>query len=516
MPGKMTIWRAPVIRLILISGVLLLFMPRSYSQYNFDANCQRAYEAILSLRFSEANNLIALEKKVEPDNLIPVYLANYIDFLTLVIGEERNVYNQLKEKKSLQLLALEKGRADSPFYLFCLGEFHLHWAFARLKFGDYTSAAFEIHKAYDLFSANETRYPFFMINKIGMGVLHVMVSLVPENYKWVSNLIGLDGSMELGLSEIRQIVEYDGSDKIVRMYKPQASFFLSFLALNLQNNKKNALPLLKMLHFQSQDNQQFKSPLLIYARAVILMKNGYNDEALHMLGERSLLSGTFPFFYLDYLEGIARLNKLDYSASIYFERFIASFRGTNYIRSAYQKLAWIALLRGDSVNYHRMINQVLTRGTSTVDEDKQAEFEAEKGLAPNIILLRTRMLFDGGYYDLAINEMLNNSVKNIIKSKRDMIEYTYRLGRIYHETGKFDKAIENYRKTVIRGKTESYYYAASAAYQLGLLYENKGAWAKADSAYHICLSIKSREYRTSLHQKAKAGLNRIKALQAKI
>ncbi|MEI7743276.1 MAG: hypothetical protein WCK58_05950, partial [Chloroflexota bacterium] len=40
------------------------------------------------------------------------------------------------------------------------------------------------------------------LNKLWMGVIHVMVSLVPDRYKWVSSLIGLHGSMELGVSEI--------------------------------------------------------------------------------------------------------------------------------------------------------------------------------------------------------------------------------------------------------------------------------------------------------------------------
>ena len=151
-----------------------------------------------------------------------------------------------------------------------------------------------------------------------------------------------------------------------------------------------------------------------------------------------------------------------------------------------------------------------------MDEDKQAEYEATTGTVPNIILLRSRLLFDGGSYDLALRELLNNSVKTIVKSKRDFIEYTYRLGRIYHETGYLVKALDNYNQTIARGKNEPYYFAAGAACQMGLIYENKGAYARADSAYHLCLSIKPREYKTSLHQKAKAGLNRLKKVQPKI
>jgi tetratricopeptide (TPR) repeat protein len=268
--------------------------------------------------------------------------------------------------------------------------------------------------------------------------------------------------------------------------------------------------LLYLLKNQPLDDRNSSGPLLIYARASVLMKNGLNDEAIEVLHERVHLTQTFPFCYLDYLEGVARLNKLDDSASVCFEKFITGFHGRNYIRSAYQKLAWIALLGGDSAGYHRTIDRVTYVGASVVDEDKQAEIESLKGPVPNIILLRSRLLFDGGYYQKALGELLNHPVKITVRAKRDLVEYTYRLGRIYHETGNLIKAIENYEQTVLRGRSEPCYYAAGAAFQLGLIYENKGEYSKADSAYRLCLSINTPEYRTSLHQKAKAGLNRLK------
>ncbi len=509
MTTEYIVGKAPLIRYFLMVGAFLIFMPRLQAQFNFDENCQRTYQAILSLQFTEAHRLIELEKETDPSNLIPLYLENYIDFLTLFIGEDRNVYHLFKEKEPDRISRLEKGRKDSPYYDFCLAEVHIQWAFARLKFGDYTSAAFEIRKAHALFSANETKYPSFVVNKIGLGMVHVIVGIIPENYKWVADLMGLDGSMETGLKEIRQVAEYQGSDKIALLYKPEALFYLAFLAANLQKNKKDALPVLNLLNNQHNDIQSLKSPLLIFANASVLMKNGQNDEALARLQERTSLSQRCPFYYLDYLEGMARLNSLDFTASGYFEKFIKNFRGQNYIRSAYQKLGWIALLRGDTVRFHQIMRHVQAKGVPNIDEDKQAVNEAEKNTLPNVILLRARLLFDGGYYSRALNELLYNSIKASVKSKRDMIEYNYRLGRIYHETGNLTKALEYYRQTIKQGSKEPFYFAAGAAYQMGLLYENTGDWVKADSAYHTCLSINTREYKTSLNQKAKAGLNRV-------
>ncbi len=507
--------KALLVRIFLIAGAFLIFFPELQAQYNFDENNQHTYQAVLSLRFAEANRLIGIEKKSDPANLLPLCFENYIDFLTLFIGENPKDYDLLKGRKSERIEKLEKGNQDSPWYNFCLAEVYLQWAFARLKFGDYTAAAFEIRKAHQLFTLNDARYPSFLINKMGLGVVHVMAGIVPDNYKWITNLMGVDGTMDGGLNEIRLVAEYAGTDNITLLYKPEALFYLAFLTANLQKNKKDALPVLACFTGQKGDFQPSKSPLLIFATASILMKTGHNDDALAQLQERSSLTQRYPFFYLDFLEGMARLNKLDYTASLFFEKFITSFKGQNYLRSACQKLAWIALLRGDTAGYHQTMKLLQTKGAGVVDEDKQASAEADGGVMPNAVLLRARLLFDGGYFSQGLGELLNNSLKTTIRSKRDLVEYNYRLGRIYHETGNYPKALEYYGKAIQQGRSEPYYFAASAAYQTGLLYENTGEWVKADSAYHVCLSINTPEYKASLSQKAKAGLNRVKKMVPK-
>jgi tetratricopeptide (TPR) repeat protein len=254
---------------------------------------------------------------------------------------------------------------------------------------------------------------------------------------------------------------------------------------------------------------------MIYARATVLMKNGMNDQALVALQERKSTPAGFPFLYLDYLEGTARLNKLDAGARDYFRRYIHDFRGMNYLRSATQRLAWISLLEGDTAGYLNLMIRASGMGASVVEEDKQAKDDAGSGVVPNPVLLRTRLLFDGGYYDLAMKELLNHPLKVSVKTKRDLVEYTYRMGRICQETGKDSRALEYFRLTVERGRSEPYYFAANAAYQAGLLYENTGAYVRADSAYRLCLSMKPSEYRMSIHQKARAALERIRPFQPK-
>jgi len=68
-----------------------------------------------------------------------------------------------------------------------------------------------------------------------------------------------------------------------------------------------------------------------------------------------------------------------------------------------------------------------------------------------------------------------------------------------------------YRQTIQRGKKDPWYFAAASALQMGLIYENRGDLVRADSAYHVCLNCKPADYKNSLTQKAKAGINRIRS-----
>jgi tetratricopeptide (TPR) repeat protein len=205
------------------------------------------------------------------------------------------------------------------------------------------------------------------------------------------------------------------------------------------------------------------------------------------------------------------LNTVDLDSYRYFSLFIRNFSGQNYLASAYQRMAWIALLKGDTAGYRQEMRKILKTPPAKVDEDKQAFLEATSGFVPNPVLLKARLLCDGGFFDRALNELLSRPLHSVLHTHRDLIEYEYRIARIYHEKGENQKALIHYSKTIQLGKEQPYYYAASAALQMGMIYENQQERVLADSAYRICLSINSPEYKASLHLKARAGLDRLKS-----
>ncbi|MEI8005343.1 MAG: hypothetical protein WCI48_03985 [Bacteroidota bacterium] len=461
----------------------------------------------MNLHFADARQLIAAEKTSDPSNLVPVYLENYIDFLTLFIGEERKQYDRIKPLFLARIEVLEEGYKTSPFFNFCLGEANLQLASVEMKFGDYTQAALRIRKAHHYFTENEKNYPDFIPNYIGLGITHVIGGIVPDSYKWIANLMGVDGSVSQGLRELRSVADYNGPDVLYSQYRPQALLYLAMVSTNLTKNKSEALKIFEI--FQQNNKQQ--SPLITFARANILMKNGLNEQALDLLRQRTRDAYSFSFYYLDFMEGMARMNKLDTSAMSHFLYFTDHFRGINYVQSAWQKVGWLEFISGDTSGYEKAMTKVLSSGNAGGEEDRQAIREAQSKQLPNLVLLKSRLLFDGGYYSRALDELLNRPTRTFLFSKKDFVEYSYRLGRVYHESGNPDKALSYYRLTIQRGRKDPWYFAAASALQMGLIYENRGDLVRADSAYHVCLACKPADYKNSLSQKAKAGLNRIKS-----
>ena len=249
------------------------------------------------------------------------------------------------------------------------------------------------------------------------------------------------------------------------------------------------------------------SLLKTYLQAYVAAKNGYNDEAIAILKNKPTGSIYQPFPYLDYLMGVVYLNKLDYSAATYFDRFLQTNKGVSYIKDTYLHLAWLALLKGDEAEYSANANKVKINGYTYQEKDKQAISEVNATI-PNKTLLSARLLFDGGYLNQA-SQLLTNLSNDTFDTLKDKAEYHYRLGRITDELSKEDTALNHYQNAIKYGKTLKQYYAAKAAVLIGKIYENKKNYAKAKVYYNVAINLKDHEYETGIENEAKQGLKRV-------
>ena len=473
------------------------------SNFDFTPEAEVAYDLVLSLQFEAAEEKLAILKKEDPDNLIPYFIENYIDFFTVFISEDKIAFDRLEGNKDERLQKIKRGDSNSPYYYYCQAEINLQWALARLKFEEYFSAFNEVKAAYKLLNKNEKKFPDFIANKKSLGILHAILGTVPDKYQWGVKLIsGMSGSIQQGKSEIEMILKHAQNNDFI--FEEESLVMYSFLLLHLNNQQEEAWRIIRSGKLDPSTN-----PLACFVLANVAMHTGRNDEAIELLMNQPKGDQFYDFHYLDYLLGLAKLSRTDEDAAIYFKKYLNQFDGVNYIKEGYQKLAWHELLNNNPTGYETYIQKCLTEGEAVIGGDKNALKEAKKKIIPNSMLLRARILFDGGYYERAY-DLLNAFSPSYFEEKRHQLEMNYRLGRICHKRKHFKEALEYYQDTIEKGHSDGYYFACNAALQQGLIYESLKDLEKAERAYRLCLSIKPDEYRSGLHQQAKSGLNRIK------
>lgn len=491
--------------LLFTSLFLLSFSWKLSSQayhYNFNEACKSAYEDILALRLEKGGAILDKERLADPKNLAPVFIENYIDFVVLFVSEDLKLFEELKDNKSIREELLKKGPQDSPWYNYCLGEMNLQWGIARSKFEDYLTGFREVKRAHKFLKTNQAAFPNFEPNNKSLGLMEIMVGTLPDKYQWGAKLLGFSGNLEAGFKKLEDLQAFGKSNDY--FFKAENDWLYLFTILHLKKDNQEAWRLVQN-NFLPYTDHLFN----LFLCSNVAMNVGQNDKAIKMLSEHRKEEGFLPFHFLDYNLGLAKLRRLDKDALTHFVSYNINFQGKNFLKDSYQKIAWHHLVHGNVPGYKKALGGVAMVGQDEVDSDKQATKELESEEIPNALLLKARLLSDGGYYSRAI-ALLDGKKKQDFNRLRDRIEFTYRAGRIYHSWGKPDEAIGFYYSAILDGSETNYYFAASAYFNLALIHEKKGEKAKAEEYFKECIKMKKHPYANSLQQKSRAGLNRLK------
>ncbi len=470
--------------------------------YDFSPRAKDAYQKIFSLRFEEAYVVLNTMRQQEPDNLIPIFLENTLEVLQIGVDDDAAAYKRLSKNMEARLQQLSRGEPRSPYNRYTQAETRLQWAVLRARFGDYFSCLSDIKIGYALLEENQRRFPDFMANKKSLGVLHILVGNVPDDYRWALRLFGgMRGNIGQGMAELESLLAYAETNEF--LFREEVVMAYGLLQINLNNQPEKSWATLKNSHLYPETNA-----LTAFVMGNVALKSGRCDEAINILTSAPKGAAFHPFHYCDYLLGIAKLQRLDTDANLPLQRFVSNFKGENGLKEAYQKLAWHHLLQGNTSAYYSNMWQVKQRGSSRSDPDKVALREASSGEMPDVRLLKARLLFDGGYYTRAF-DLLKNNDTTYDANPRNQLEYQYRMGRIAQKMGKVGEAYRHYETTIQLGEKQPWYFACNAALQIGILQEEYADHKNARFWYQKCLEINPEEYAGSLHGKAKAGLNRL-------
>ena len=469
--------------------------------YDFDATCQQAYKEITSLRLVNGQKLTAQARQQNPDNLIPDLLDSYIDFFILFFNEDPAELKIREPHFDNYLDKLDDGPDSSPFYNYSRAVVLIQQACVEIKFGERWSAGWDFRKAFSLIKDNKKKFPAFMPNNMLYGPMQVVAGTIPDGYKWLAGLFGIKGSISNGMALMQRVI--DSNDVYAKLFANEAAFYYCYIMFYMQNQPDQVFKFINQRKFDLVNNH-----LLAYMAANLAINNRMNEYARSIIQNRNNSSAYMQTPVWNFELAYVQMRHLELADAIRnYEYFLSHFKGKFYVKDACEKLSWCYYLQGNMAAANNAKQMVLKRGNTDTDADKEAYKNAKSGRWPNVILLKARILNDGGYNDQAI-ALLQDKTANDFSDPVDQLEFTYRTGRIYDDMNRDDSAIKNYLTAISLGENRTEYYASRAALQIGMIYEKQGNKTLAIQYYKKCLAMQDHDYKDSMDQKAKSGIAR--------
>lgn len=488
------------LRLLLIFSIFFIECSGNTYVYDYNENCSNAYRNYLSLHIQDARVNIINEIKVNPYNLMAVYISDYEDCIQLLLNCDAKDYKQRESHFDEHITLLEKGDEHSPWYRFCIAGVYLRWAIVNVRFGEQYNAANKFHKSFRLLQENQKLFPGFTCNNAFAGLEEAVVGSLPSSYKWVAGLFGMKGDVKKGTDKLASFVNTTAADDF--MHAETVLYYL-YTRFYLLQEQKDVWKFLSGPSFSTTNNL-----LNTFVKANLALDYRKADAALETLRGAAKESNYSSYPIFDYQMGVALLSKADTTCAYYFQQYLKKNTSDLYIKDSWQKMALAWYLAGNMTKAQYCRRQITLNGTARIDADKQAEKFYESKTWPFKRLLQARLLIEGGYYSEAFTILIG--IKNeTLTNPADKAEHFFRLGRVCEESENYSKALEYYQSTINTGKDRHEQFAARAALHMGKIFEQRNQLLQAKSSYQACLDMPEHDFQNSIDQQAKAGINRI-------
>jgi tetratricopeptide (TPR) repeat protein len=488
---------------LVFMAILISAWANAEKVFDYNGTCQQAYQEITKLKMESGLALIAKAKQQNPNNLIAVMLEDYTEFFQLFFNEDPADLQKMMPHFNERLNAIAEGPKSSPYYNFCLSTIRIHKAAIEIKFGQNWNAGWDFRKAFLLLKENRKNHPNFILDEMMTGSLYAIIGTLPSGYKWLASILGLKGSIAEGMALLRKFTYSE--DPWAKLYSNESAFIYPFLLFYIENKREEAVAFAQQKKLDIVNNH-----LLCYMAANLAINNKQTAIAGVMMQNRNMSNDYLKLSLWDFEMGYVKLYHLELNEAIkYLEQFQKDFKGNFYRKDANSKLSYAYYLQGNMVKAVATRNEILKKGATDTDADKKALKDARSGIWPNAILLKSRLLNDGGYHKEALAVLAGKKLESFTTDE-DKLEFCYRVARIYDDLGKKEEAIKAYQTAIVLGEHRKEYYAARAALQIGQIYEERGQKALAITYYQKCLDMGDHEFKDSLDQRAKSGIGRCK------
>ncbi|GAA3950671.1 DUF3808 domain-containing protein [Hymenobacter algoricola] len=469
--------------------------PPVISTSTLSAAARQAYGELFKLRTESARRLLQPELQRAPHAAGTLLVADCIDFTELMISQDARRYAAVAAAQSRRLEALEASAERGALRDYARAEIRLHQAAAQVAYQHEVQGAWSLRQAYQQMQAMALRYPDFVPARKTLGMLQFFIGSLPEGYRWFLKLLGLSGSVELGLQNLRAAAQRPND------FQPEAQIMLALVQETYYKKADDAVLLVGRLAAREPDN-------LLFSYLVISLNKRQHRTGAALAAYRTRPTGPayLPVPYLHHMAADLLLYQGQYAASQREnQQFLQQYLGVHYRKDAAFKLYLAAWLGGDAPAAEQYRRRIGTTGRTELEEDKYAQRFFEDQLPLSRPLTRARLQIDGGYYREALGT-LRGFAASAGTGLRDRLEDPYRRARAYQGLGRLDSARLFYTRTITLAGKAPYYFGPQSALQMGYLCQAAGQLNLARVYFQKVLESPRHEYKNSTDAKAKVAL----------
>jgi len=449
----------------------------------------KAQHFLLDLRIAEAEALLRSEDSIHNalSNFLKaraLFFQHYVESEHSTLGSDAQRFDRIVE--SLGANQPEQ----QPERLAALAELHLMRAFIQLRSGAQWGAAKDGFRAFQRISELRERYPQHPLGRFAQGLISATAGSLPKDYAWITRLVGIEGNVSEGMALMQGALDHPGM-RTDPVFGTELAYMYLLIRYHLLDDAQGSLT-----DYGCDPSQ---SSFLLYLETQLLMASGQNDQAIALLIGRPRGPDRVPYPLMDLITGKALLNKLDARSPTWFLRYLNASKAVDRPFSALRYLWWEAKLTGNEEKAVFYADKMRKRNP-VAEADRQASIDFEAGFNP--VLVRSRLLFDGGYYRDALRELTARPLEQSCPSEVEKLEYRYRYGHVLYKLGRLDEA-EVFLRAAALCDQPTYYCAASHLY-FGEVLARNGKRDEALKQYRIAQELKGYPFDEGVQRTAKA------------
>jgi tetratricopeptide (TPR) repeat protein len=444
------------------------------------------YRHLFELRFGEVG------QETDRSTAAGQYIANFSDALEVLLNEDPERIKAYLEASTGRLEAAASLR-EPAHSLWIRAELRFHRFLIDLKEGSEWDAAWEFRQCFLLVRECTKKHPDFTdIRKLD-ALLSIMLGSAPPRFDWILELLGMDGSIQRGISQLEMLSKERG------LLGTESGLWLAFVRTYLRQDNG--------IGQHGLDFSAGATPLEFLSRAALYIKSSQSGLAIEPLRHLRESSVNIPFIH--YLSGEVELQRGNFgAASEFLRKFLADYRGTNLVKDAWLKLFICRQLLGDTGGAAEAWSKSQSSGSDRTEADKHARALLAEGIMPNLLIARIRYATDGGFYETA-RTLVESATKQDLRNRKDSAEYVYRKARLLHKSDMQDLALPEYIRAIGLSENDPWYFAPNSALQAGYIEQSRGNKEEAARWFMKAMSYRGHEYKNSIDSKARTALDEL-------